>query len=204
VLALPDPPPTLAESAVANLSATGVGNPVTAVLMAYRATDTLLETVVLLLALIGVWSLAPDRLWGGRPAARQPADPHGPLAFLARLLPPAGVVVAVYMLWAGASDPGGAFQGGTILAAMWLLVMMAGLADSPPTGGRPLRVLLAAGPLLFLAVGLAGVWIAGAFLAYPVAWAKPLIVLVEIAKIASVAATLGLLLLGAPKRVDQP
>ena len=52
-----------------------VGNPVTAVLLAYRSLDTLLEKVVLLLALMGVWSLAPDRFWGGAPrsAARRPA-----------------------------------------------------------------------------------------------------------------------------------
>src|SRR5262249_25001237 len=55
---LPDPAPTLAPAAARNLAATGVGNPVTAVLMAFRAMDTLLEKVVLMLALVGVWSLA--------------------------------------------------------------------------------------------------------------------------------------------------
>ena len=70
--------------------------------MAFRAMDTLLEKVVLLLALIGVWSLAPDRLWGGRPGPRHRADPHGVLAFLARLLPPVGIVVGVYLLWVSA------------------------------------------------------------------------------------------------------
>ena len=90
VLFLPDPAPTLAPAAAENLAATGLGNPVTNVLMAFRAMDTLLEKVVLLLALVGVWSLAPDRLWGGRPGPRHQADPHGVLAFLARLLPPVG------------------------------------------------------------------------------------------------------------------
>lgn len=203
VLALPDPAPSLAGSAVANLSATGIGNPVTAVLMAFRGTDTLLETVVLPLALIGVWSLAPDHLWGGRPGARQSADPNGPLAFLARLLPPIGIVVAVYLLWVGATEPGGAFQGGAILAAAWLLVIMAGLTDAPATGGRGLRASVAGGPLLFLLVGAAGVWLAGAFLAYPVGAAKELIVAVEVAKILSVGAALGLLLLGPPRRADR-
>ncbi|MDX2167286.1 MAG: Na(+)/H(+) antiporter subunit B [Deltaproteobacteria bacterium] len=204
VLALPDPAPSLAEAAVANLPPTGVGNPVTAVLMAFRATDTLLETVVVVLALVGVWSLAPDRLWGGRPGAREHADPNGPLAFLARVLPPIGVVVAVYLLWAGASEPGGAFQGGAILAATWLLVIMAGLSDAPATHGHGLRWLLVAGPLLFLAVGFAGIWLADAFLAYPTDWAKALIVAVEVAKLLSVAAALGLLLLGPPRRIDTP
>src|SRR5262249_4651035 len=64
VLLLPVPAPTLAPQAMAKIAATGLGNPVTAVLMAYRAIDTLLEVVVLLLALVGVWSLAPDRFWG--------------------------------------------------------------------------------------------------------------------------------------------
>ena len=67
VLFLPDPAPTLAPAAAENAAATGLGNPVTNVLMAFRAMDTMLEKIVLLLALVGVWSLAPDRLWGGRP-----------------------------------------------------------------------------------------------------------------------------------------
>ena len=76
VLFLPDPGPTLAPAAAANAAATGMGNPVTNVLMAFRAMDTLLEKVVLLLALVGVWSLAPDRLWGGRPGPRHQALPR--------------------------------------------------------------------------------------------------------------------------------
>ena len=78
VLLLPDPAPTLAPEAAANLAATGVGNPVTGVLMAFRALDTLLEKVVLVLALIGVWSLAPDALWGGIPGLQRHARPDEP------------------------------------------------------------------------------------------------------------------------------
>jgi multisubunit Na+/H+ antiporter MnhB subunit len=200
VLSLPDPAPTLAPQAAGSLAQTGLGNPVTAVLMAYRAMDTMLEKVVLLLALVGVWSLASDRSWGGRPGRRQSPDPHGPLAFLARLLPPLGIVVGVYVVWAGADDPGGAFAGGTILAAMWLLVMMAGLRDAPPVSGRGLRLLLIAGPAFFLVVGLGGLWLGEAFLAYPEAWAKPLILAIEIPMTLTVAVTLGLLLAGAPER----
>jgi multisubunit Na+/H+ antiporter MnhB subunit len=98
----------------------------------------------LLLAL--VWSLAPDRVWGGRPGPRHQADPLGVLAFLARLLPPVGIVAGIYVFWVGADLPGGAFQGGTILAAMWLLVMTAGLTDAPPVRLRWLRLVLIAGP----------------------------------------------------------
>jgi multisubunit Na+/H+ antiporter MnhB subunit len=200
VLFLPDPAPTLAPAAAENAGATGLGNPVTNVLMAFRAMDTLLEKIVLLLALVGVWSLAPDRFWGGRPGLRHYADPQGVLAFLARLLPPVGIVVGIYILWVSADHPGGAFQGGTVLAAMWLLVMMAGLKDAPSVGRRWLRLLLIAGPAVFLVVGLGGLWLGGAFLAYPVGYAKPLILAIEFAMTLTIAVTLGLLMAGAPER----
>jgi multisubunit Na+/H+ antiporter MnhB subunit len=200
VLALPDPAPTLAPAAIKDAAATGLANPVTNVLMAFRAMDTLLEKIVLLMALIGVWSLAPDQFWGGRPGMRHEADPRGVLAFLARLLPPLGIVIGVYVLWVGADYPGGAFQGGTILAAMWLLVMMAGIADAPPISRSWLRLTLIAGPGVFLVVGLGGLWLGNAFLSYPVAYAKALIVAIELAMTLTVAATLGLLMSGAPER----
>jgi multisubunit Na+/H+ antiporter MnhB subunit len=200
VVFLPDPAPTLAPAASDNAAATGLSNPVTNVLMAFRAMDTLLEKVVLLLGLVGVWSLAPDNIWGGRPGPLHHADPHGVLAFLARLLPPLGIVVGISLLWISSDYPGGAFQGGTILAAMWLLVMIAGLADAPPVSRQWLRVLLWAGPAVFLAVGLGGLALGEAFLAYPVAYAKPLILAIEFAMTLTIAVTLGLLVAGPPER----
>ncbi len=204
VLMLPGTAPTLAPAAAAELHATGVGNAITAVLLAFRALDTLLEKVVLLLALVGVWSLAPDRFWGGRPGLAQRADRDGILTFLAQMLPPAGIVVGIYVLWAGADEPGGAFQGGTILAAMWMLTIMAGLTDAPPISRRWLRAALVVGPALFLAIGLAGFAMAGHFLAYPAGFAKPLIVIVEVALTFSIAALLGLLVAGPPERAPEP
>lgn len=200
VLLLPDPAPTLAPAAAENATATGLGNPVTNVLIAFRAMDTMLEKFVLLLALVGVWSLSLDNRWGGRPGPRRQIHPDGVLAFFARLLPPVGIIVGVYILWVSADHPGGAFQGGTLLAAMWLLVMTAGLADTPPIGHRSLRLLLIAGPAFFLIVGLGGWLLGGAFLAYPVAYAKPLILAIEFAMTATIAITLGLLMLGPPER----
>jgi multisubunit Na+/H+ antiporter MnhB subunit len=204
VLLLPDPAPTLAPAAVANAWATGLSNSVTNVLMAFRAMDTMLEKVVLLLAVVGVWSLAPDSAWGGRPGPRHQADPNGVLAFLARLLPPVGIVVGIYILWTGADHPGGAFQGGAILASMWLLTIIAGLADTPPVSRRWLRFILVAGPCLFLVVGVVGLLFGAAFLSYPPALAKPLILGIEVAMILTIAATLGLLLTGAPERSAKP
>jgi multisubunit Na+/H+ antiporter MnhB subunit len=200
VLVLPDPAPTLAPQVAANMAVTKVGNPITAVLLAFRAMDTLLEAIVLLFALIGVWSLAPDGVWGGRPGPRQWADPNGILAYVARVLPPIGIVVGMYIFWVGADHPGGKFQGATIIAAMWLLTIMAGLTDAPPISRTWLRIGLVAGPLVFIAIGFAGVVSAGAFLAYPEGYAKSLIIAIELALMPSLALILALMLAGAPQR----
>jgi multisubunit Na+/H+ antiporter MnhB subunit len=204
VIHVREAPPSLAHMVSHNLAATGVGNPVTAVLMAFRAFDTFGEKVVLFVALIGVWSLAADENWSGAPGVWRLRHRKDVLVLLAQSLVPVGIVAGVFLLWVGADHPGGAFQGAAILAAMWLLAMMAGLSDPPRIDRPALRLLLIAGAALFLAVGLAGVVTAGAFLAYPPNFAKALIILIEAAMIVSVAATLTLLVLGAPERGKQP
>jgi len=203
VLVLPDPAPTLAPQAAANMAATGLGNPVTAVLMAYRAIDTLLETVVLLLALLGLWSLTPDPFWGGLPGRRHHDDPDGVLTFAAQLLVPVGLLIGIHIFWVGSVDPGGEFQGATILAAMWILAAMAGLVDPPPVSRHWLRLMLVAGPAVFFTIGLAGFAMAGGFLAYPDAHAKLLIVMIEVPVTLSIAATLALLVASPPERMPQ-
>jgi multisubunit Na+/H+ antiporter MnhB subunit len=147
-----------------------------------------------------VWSFAPDRTWCGRPGLRYQADPDGILAYLARLLPPLGIVIGIYLFWAGADHPGGKFQAATILAAMWMLVQMAGLADTPRTDHRWLRAGIVIGPLAFVAVGVLGLFTAGAFLGYPEAWAKPLILVIEIALLPTLVLVLALLMNGPPVR----
>lgn len=204
VLHLPEPAPTLAPPVLANLPANGVANPITGVLLAFRALDTLLEAIVLVIALIGVWSLGPDRAWGGRPGPRYTADPSGVLAYLARILPPVGIVIGIYLFWAGADHPGGKFQSATILAAMWMLVQMAGLSDSPRTARRGLRALIAFGPLAFIGVGVLGLAVTGTFLAYPDGWAKPLILVIEVALLPTLVLVLALLMNGPSQRKAQP
>jgi multisubunit Na+/H+ antiporter MnhB subunit len=203
LLLLPEAIPTLAPAVMENLADTGLGNPVAGVLFAYRALDTLLEKVVLLLALLGVWSLAPNNAWNGIPGLRLYDRPNSTLTFLAQLLTPVGVVVGIYMCWVGANEPGGAFQGGTVLAAMWLLVIIARLERAPSIGQLWLRVGLVVGPAVFLAVGLAGLVLANGFLAYSPGYAKPFIVTVEFALTISIAAVLAMLAAGPPKQVQQ-
>jgi multisubunit Na+/H+ antiporter MnhB subunit len=200
VLTLPEPAPSLAPAALAATPPLGLGNPVTAVLMAHRALDTLLESVVLVFAVLAVWSMAPDRRWGRAPGPHFAPAPDGPLGFLARVLPPIGIVIGIYIAWVGADAPGGKFQGGAILAAMWVLPWVAGLTAPPAVTDWRLRLAIAAGPLVFLAIGLAGMVVAEGFLAYPPGLAKPLILVIEAAMTVSVAAALACLIAGPPER----
>jgi len=199
VMALPAGREGLAPMVAEELADHGVSNPVTGVLLDFRAYDTLMESIVLVVALVAVWALTPPAVWGGVPGLRQHTRPDGVLAMFGRLLPPIGLVVGVYLVWAGSSQPGGAFQAGTVLAAVWLLVVMAGIHDEPPVSSRLLRTVLVAGPALFLAIGIAGLGV-GALLAYPAEYAYALILLIEFTLTFSIAATLALLVAGRVRR----
>ncbi len=204
VLNPPEPAPTLAPATLAPLPDLGLGNPVTAVLIAYRAIDTLLEVVVVLLSLVAVWSLTPDGWWGGRAGPRHVPSADGVLPYFGKLLPPFGLVLGVYIFWIGSDAPGGEFQSAAVLAAMWLLLVMSGVRDAPPIDDSRLRRLMVVGPLVFIAIGLAGFWLAGAFLGYPPGHAKTTIKLIEIPVTLSLAVMLALLVLGPPERGREP
>jgi len=181
------------------LPLTGVGNPVTAVLLAFRAWDTLLESIVLLAALIGVWSLSRDEAWSEPLGPRYHAHPGGVLASFGRVLPPVGLVFGVYLVWAGADQTGGAFQGGTVLAAVGLVAIMAGLVEPQRIAQPAWRLALVLGPGVFLVAGLAGAMFAGGFLTAPPAFAKAAIVTIEAALTVSIAITLAFLVIGPPE-----
>lgn len=186
MLDLPAPTVHLPAAVEANMAASGVAHPVTAVLLNFRGYDTLLEVGVLLLALLGVLAVTGVR---AAPRAVAPAEPAKRM--LARLLAPLMVLVAVYLLWAGAIQPGGAFQAGAVLAAAAVLLHLTGILPGWGAPGPRLRVSLAAGFLIFLAV--AGALLArGALLAYPPAQAGMLILLIE----AGLMVSLGLILAG--------
>lgn len=198
ILALPEAASGLIPLVSANLEATGVANAVTAVLLGFRAFDTLLESIVIAVALVAVWALTPSGFWGAAPGLRQRVRPDGVLAMFGRLLPPTGLVIAVYLVWAGSTLPGGAFQAGTVLGAVMLLTAMAGLAEPPPATDRRLLLALVAGPAVFLVIGLLGA-LFGSFLGLPPAWSKTLIVAIEVALTGSIAVTLAYMVLGVPR-----
>ena len=96
------------EDARTALAQSGVEHPVTAVLLNFRAWDTLLELLVLLLALLGARQ-APGDL---------PRYRGWSLSISwSRLLSPLLLLVSGYLLWRGAAAPGGAFQAGALLAS---------------------------------------------------------------------------------------
>jgi len=170
-----------------HLAASGVEHPVTAVLLNYRGYDTLLEIAVLLLALLVI--LAIGRVTDEASAA--PVESNPMLQTLARLAAPLMIVMAVYLLWAGAFRPGGAFQAGAVLAAAAVLLHLVGLRPgwSPPS--LRLRFGLAIGFATFLAVA-AGLLTQGALLQYPPEHAGWLILLIE----TGLTLSLGLILAG--------
>jgi multisubunit Na+/H+ antiporter MnhB subunit len=204
VLSLPDPPPTLAPEAKSGLADAGLGNPVTGVLIVYRAFDTMLEKAVLVLAVVGVWSVAPDRFWGGAPAPLGRAKPERALVFLAQLLAPIGILIGLHIFWVSADEPGGAFQAGALLAAMWMIVMMARLADPPRVGSHRLRLALIAGPAVLLIVALLGPAMGGSFLSYRPGFVKPVILFIEAFMLLSIAASIPMLIAGPPLRKPEP
>ncbi|MGB5539295.1 MAG: hydrogenase subunit MbhD domain-containing protein [Gammaproteobacteria bacterium] len=172
----------------ANLAASGVSNPVTAVLLNFRAYDTLLELAVLLTAVLGILALGP---------ATPGYQPAGPVFDgLVRWLVPVLILTAGYLLWVGAHAPGGAFQAGATLAATGVVLRLAGRSRIGLPGGLLLRLVMAAGVGMFLLVGLILLALGRPFLGYPPAWAGALILMIETAAMLAIAATLVLAFVG--------
>ncbi len=178
----------LAGQVLLQVPESGVSNPVTSVLLNFRAYDTLLELAVVLTAVIAVLNLNPMR------AAHVPAEPllQGMMSWLVPLL----VVTSGYLLWVGAHAPGGAFQAGALLASALILLHLIN-----PTAYRTLnldllRFLLTAGIAVFMGVGVIMMFLNDAFLAYSTGWAGSLILLIETAATLSIACALALAYLG--------
>ncbi len=166
-----------------NMASSGVTHPVTAVLLNFRGYDTLLEVAVLLIALFGILAVGTEPL----PSSVKPADPM--LQRLARIACPLVIIAGVYLLWAGAFRPGGAFQAGALLAAAIVLLHLSGLWPGWGTPSWRQRLLLSSGFVVFLAVSVAMMG-SGALLEYPQAYAGLLILLIESGLTLSLAAIL--------------
>lgn len=185
LLARPAPLENLPQQVAATMSESGVTHPITAVLLNFRSFDTLLEVAVLLVAVVIALALRE-----ARPDQTEAMGLDNPLlrAVMAWLLPLI-LLVAGYLLWAGSSRPGGAFQAGAVLCAAGVLLRLAGVA-LPDIQPWVTRALLALGVAVFVAVGSAPLIGGGVFLAYPQAFAGVLILIVEFALTLSIALAL--------------
>lgn len=163
----------------------GVTNPTTAVLLGFRAYDTLLEVAVLLAAVLAALSAIASA------PARSEASHSPVLAAFVRLMVPIALVLGAYLLWIGTKDAGGAFQAAAVLAAGGVLLLVSGRWWQPPaSASRRQRTLLVLGLAVFLLVALGGTVSGGRFLEYPPGWAVWLILLIESALTVSIAVIL--------------
>ncbi len=190
IVTLPMGQEGLADEVAVLQQQSGVESPVTAVLLNFRGYDTLLEVMVLLLAVIGVWSLT--------------TAPFPPFTLVAspvqiavvRLLTPLMILVAAYLVWQGSHLAGGAFQGGAVLGGAGVLLLVAELPWLRNISSRPLRLGLLLGPLVFLGVALFCLVGGEELLNYPRAMASPLLLLIETACAISIGLTLACLFAG--------
>lgn len=183
--AILEPPPSpirLAEQVTAQLDASGVAHPVTAVLLNFRGYDTMLEVAVLLLALLGILVQRESMNQQPVPVSHRLTQPDLQiLQWVVQILVPLVLLVAGYLLYAGAYRPGGAFQAGAVLAGGCVLLNLAGFLPPWRVPGLILRAGWVFGLLVFVAVA-AAMKVAvpqGNALQYPVASAGPLILLIE-------------------------
>lgn len=188
VLPLPAAESPLPGAVMRALENSGASHPVTAVLLNFRAWDTLLELIVLLLALLGVRQLRP----------RTPSLPAAwpLLSAWSRVLAPVSVMLGGYLLWRGSHAPGGAFQAGAVLAAGAVILRLGGILPRIGWQHWPMRALVLLGVALFSTVAAATAWLGEGWLVYPLQWSGGLILLIEIAATLSIAAALTLLVIG--------
>jgi multisubunit Na+/H+ antiporter MnhB subunit len=174
-------------AAQARTGETGLRNPITGVLLAFRNLDTLLEMVVLLAALLGAWAIAgpeePD------PVHRATRDTPLVAALLSAVVP-LSVLIATHLLLAGTDQPGGAFQAGAVLAGCGVLLVLTGTLRPAAAAGFVTRLLVVAGAAAFVLVGVGAMAFGSPPMTMPGGWA---VYLVETAMMLSIAVTLTLL-----------
>ena len=175
ILVLPRHSPGLSVKVNEAMAQSGVNNPVTAVILNFRAYDTLLEIGVLLLAALAVGALVRFDLIKPRKviAASRLLD-----AFV-HIVVPFMILIGGYLLWAGSDLPGGAFQAGAIFSGAGVLALLAGTPIRLDIREIWLRTALAVGFLTFLMVGVLVMTNNRNFLDYPAESAKYLILLIE-------------------------
>ena len=167
------------------LDEAGVAHPVTAVLLNFRAYDTLLELVVLLLATMGVLQGDYATRYEVTRSARDPLR-----VWLTCTLVPVMVLAAGHLLKSGAYAPGGAFQAGALLAAAVVLLHLAERDALRAIPAIVMRTLLVLAVAVFTVAAAAGLLTQGALLQYTPPHAGRVILAIETGAMVSIAAAL--------------
>lgn len=179
-----------------NLAQSGVSHPVTAVLLNFRAWDTLLELVVLLLALLGAQ----------QSAVTLPTTQGWLLSVRwSKQLSPLLILLTGYLLWRGAAAPGGAFQAGALLASGAVILRLNQQLPWLSWQNLWIRLLSVSGICAFVLSGALALWLSGSilWLAWPTAVAGALILFIEAFATLAIAITLTLLVVGEPAPVEE-
>lgn len=155
----------------------GLPNMVTSVLASYRGFDTFGEVVVVFSAFIAVLSLLGIRRENDKDAPESGLKSHHVLHVVAKLIIPLTILFALYVQFHGDFGPGGGFQAGVIAAAAFILyALVFGLPKTIAVIGPTfLKLMAAAGVLLYAAVGLYSMYKGGNFLDYNKLATDPLV-----------------------------
>jgi len=200
------PPFDLAVDLAKGIPQSGVTHPITAVLLQFRSYDTLLEIAVLLVAVVVALALRDPQ--GAHSAAPESVMVDSVittpvLASLTLMLLPLMIMTAVYLLWAGAFQPGGAFQAGAVLAALGILWRVSGRRIGPFATNRWQHVALLSGFAAFLAAATSTLLFGRPLLAWPFSYAGLIIVAIETVLTVSIGISLLGLFASAPEPVDK-
>lgn len=176
VVATPAPRENLPLLVGEALPRSGVDHSVTAVLLNFRGYDTLLEMAVLMVAVVVAFAVREVQV----DESPSPVLDNPVLEGLLPLLIPLAVMVAVYLVWSGAHQPGGAFQAGALVAAIGILLRLTGneVPKPPPV---VLNIGLVSGFAVFVVIAVMAVPAGRPLLTYPPGQAGALILVVELA-----------------------
>ena len=164
------------------INALPVDHGITVVLLAFRAYDTLLESAVLMFAAILARSLMPNDSFHAAATAHPMLLRHArslDFSWAYRLIIPLLALLGLWLLFAGTSQPGGAFQSGAVLAGMLIMLQLVGakLEIFVRNWLTPLAII---GVVVFILAAGIGLGWGAAWFSWPIVGAYAVILTIEI------------------------
>ena len=151
--------PIISNNIKHEVSQSGVSHEVTAVLLNFRALDTLLEVGVIFLALVAIYTIKPHFRY--MPLSYENSITNTFVALLFPLI----VLCSFYVLYSGAYQSGGAFAAAALLAGGIIILRLVKPVYLADLQEFILRFVYVSGLLFFLIVGI-GTLFFGSFLEY--------------------------------------